>query len=173
MSAHPVAAIWHHAIILSFTWLAAGRATWQPAVLFIFPDLVPLWIQWTGWLPGDPDGASELPLYVKWVHSGPVTLATRALSRPPTPVVKLRLRWLRWSREQTCGFTLESVQLHQGLDDLGLFSSLHVFAEWRGGNEYGSVDVMTHRMWVPSALLETSEEEWDSAVRGCRAFLLV
>ena len=32
-------------------------------------------IQWTGWLPGDPDGDSELPLYVKWMPRGQVTLA--------------------------------------------------------------------------------------------------
>ena len=39
-SAHPVAAIWYDAIILSFTWPMAGRATWQQAVLFIFPCLL-------------------------------------------------------------------------------------------------------------------------------------
>ena len=32
-------------------------------------------IQWTGWLPGDPDRDSEMPLYVKWMPRGQVALA--------------------------------------------------------------------------------------------------
>lgn len=120
-SAHPVAAIWYDAIILSFTWPMAGRATWQQAVLFIFPCPRAVWI-YSGldgflviligilkcrfMLSGCPGGRWPWP---------------RALIRSPIPIVKLRLRWPRWSRDQTCGFPLESAQLHQGLDDLGLF----------------------------------------------------
>lgn len=109
-SNHPVAATGHPAIILCSP--HSQQSYVAESILFVFSGPGPLWtfIRLDGFLVVLME--TELPVHLKCGARGTDGPSQEPCTDPTCSLLRLRMRWCRWSRECTCGSTPESVQAH-------------------------------------------------------------